>query len=220
MASNSAVSTPPPGSTVRCSETTFTSDGGNPDCSIRPEITTYPSGAINPPAPGNLISRFILGLQPITPGFGHVLIQPHLGTMLTYMEGVVPTIRGPVGICASNAPGDFQLRLDIPGNVTANVMLPAFGATNPVALVDGKAFPGAISNNWMAINNIGAGSHSIWLSTNSLSSGMFYARRAASSFHTNIANRALQNNRSPTAAPSIDLMGTPSAKESLQPNGF
>jgi hypothetical protein len=140
-------------------------------------------------APGNLISRFVLGLQPITPGFGQVLIQPHLGTRLTYAAGVVPTIRGPVGICASNAPGNFQLRLNIPGNVTATVMLPAFGVTNPVALVDGEASPGSISNNWIVINNVRAGRHSIWLSTNGASSSdMLYARRAASSFHTNAAN--------------------------------
>ena len=140
-------------------------------------------------APGNLISRFVLGLQPITPGFGHVLIQPHLGTTLTYVEGVVPTIRGPVGICVSNAPGNFQMRLNIPGNVTATVMLPTFGVMNPVALVDGETFPGAFSNNWLIVNNVGAGRHSLWLNTNAApSSEMLYANRAARSARTNAAN--------------------------------
>ncbi len=148
-------------------------------------------------APGNLTSRFVLGLRPITAGFGQVLIQPHLGTSLTYAQGVVPTIRGPVGICASNAPGGFQLRLNISGNVTATVMLPAFGATNPVALVDGEIFPGALSNNWLVVKNIGAGQHAIWLNRNSTpSSAMLYANRAASSFRTNAAI--------PAAAPAGD----------------
>jgi hypothetical protein len=139
-------------------------------------------------APGNLISRFVLGLRPITPGFGQILLQPHLGKTLTYAQGVVPTIRGPVGISASNAPGSFQLLLDIPGNVTATVMLPARGATAPVALVDGEAVSGALSNDWLVVTNIGAGQHAVWLNTNRApSSATRYANRAASRFGTNTA---------------------------------
>jgi alpha-L-rhamnosidase len=143
-------------------------------------------------APGNLIPRFVLGLRPITAGFGQILVQPQLGKTLTYAQGVVPTIRGPVGISASNAPGSFQLRLNVPGNVTATVMLSTLGATNPVALVDGKLLSGALSNNWLVLKNIGAGQHAIWLSTNSApSSATLYANRTASSFRTNAANPAI-----------------------------
>jgi hypothetical protein len=145
-------------------------------------------------APGNLIPRFVLGLRAITPGFGQVLIQPQLGTKLTYAAGVVPTIRGPVSICASNAPTGFRLLLNIPGNVTATVMLPALGAAKPVALVDGKMASGALSNNWLIVGNVGAGQHALWLSTNSApSSAMLYANRAASSSPTNVANAAVAN---------------------------
>ncbi len=117
-------------------------------------------------APGNLIARFVLGLRPITAGFGQILIQPQLGKTLTCARGVVPTIRGPVSISASNAPGNFQLLLSLPGNVAATVMLPAPGATNPVALVDGKICSGTLSNNWLTITNVGAGRHTVWLNTN------------------------------------------------------
>jgi len=112
-------------------------------------------------APGNLISRFVLGLRPLTAGFGQVLIQPQLGNTLTYAQGVVPTIRGPVSISVSNAPGDFQLLLSIPGNVSATVMLPAFGSTNSVVMVDGEISSGTLSNNWLRLTNIGGGSHAI-----------------------------------------------------------
>lgn len=153
-------------------------------------------------APGNLIPRFILGLRPITPGFGQVLIQPHLGTTLTYAEGVVPTIRGPVGICASNAPGSFQMRLNIPGNVTATVMLPTLGAKNPVTLMDGKMVSAALSNDWLVVTKVGAGQHAIWLSTNSApSSAMLYPNRAASSFRTKAANQAVADS---SATPARD----------------
>jgi hypothetical protein len=118
-------------------------------------------------APGNLISRFVLGLRPLTAGFDQILIQPQLGKTLTYAEGIVPTIRGPVGIAVSNAPEDFQLALNIPGNVTATVMLPMLGRTNSIALVDGAAASGAFSNDWLVLKNIGAGRHTISLNRSS-----------------------------------------------------
>lgn len=140
-------------------------------------------------APGNLIARFVLGLRPLAAGFGQILIQPQLGKTLTYARGVVPTIRGPVGISASNTPGTFQLQLNIPGNVTATVMLPTLGAPAPVALVDGRVFTGALSNNCLIVTNIGAGPHAVWLSTNSApTAAMLYANQVASRFRFNAAN--------------------------------
>jgi len=114
-------------------------------------------------APGNLIPRFVLGLRPVDAGFGRILIQPQLGRTLSYVRGVVPTIRGPVSISVSNAPGTFQLLLNIPGNVTATVMLPAAGAQKPVALVDGKIVHGGLAHDWLTVTNIGSGRHAVWL---------------------------------------------------------
>ena len=117
-------------------------------------------------SPGNLITRFVLGLRPLTPGFGHILIQPELGSTLTYAQGVVPTIRGPVSISARNAPGKFQLLLNIPGNVTATVMLPALGSTNPLVLLDGEISSGTLSNDWITVSDVGAGRHALSLNSN------------------------------------------------------
>jgi alpha-L-rhamnosidase len=152
-------------------------------------------------APGNLIARFILGLRPIAAGFGKILIQPQLGKRLTFARGVVPTIRGPVGISASNAPGNFQLLLNIPGNVTATVKLPTLGSKNPVALVDGEIVSGALSNNWLTVTNVGAGQHAIWLNTNSAPSpATLYANWAAGWFGTNATNPSI-------AGPAVDADG-------------
>jgi hypothetical protein len=143
-------------------------------------------------APGNLIARHLLGLRPVTPGFGQILIQPQLGRILGLAQGVVPTIRGPVAINASNVPGSFHLLLNIPGNVTATVMLPAHGAVNPVALVDGEISSGALSNDWLIVTSIGSGRHAIWLNTNSAPSpAALYANRAAGWSGTNAATPAV-----------------------------
>ena len=47
-------------------------------------------------APGNIIPRYVLGVRPITAGYGYILIQPQLGQALSHVKGIVPTIRGPV----------------------------------------------------------------------------------------------------------------------------
>jgi hypothetical protein len=92
----------------------------------------------------------------------------------------------------SNAPGQFQLLVNIPGNVTATVMLPAFGATNPVALLDGEMVSGALSNNWLSVSGVGSGQHAIWLSTNSSpSSAALYNNWASSWFGANATNPAI-----------------------------
>jgi hypothetical protein len=152
-------------------------------------------------AAGNLIPRFVLGLRPLAPGYGQILIQPQLGQTLSFAQGTVPTIRGPVGICASNAPGQFQLLVNIPGNVIATVMLPVSNATNPVALVDGNIVNGMLSNNWLVVAGIGSGQHAIWLNTNNaVATSALYNNWAAGWFGTNATNPAL-------AAPGADPDG-------------
>jgi hypothetical protein len=143
-------------------------------------------------AAGNIIPRYVLGLRPLTAGYGQILIQPQLGQTLSYLQGTIPTIRGPVSIQVSNAPGQFQLLLNIPGNVTATVMLPTLGATNPTALMDGNLVSGTLSNNWLTVTNVGSGQHAVWLYTNSvLSQTALYNNWAASWFGTNISNPSI-----------------------------
>jgi alpha-L-rhamnosidase len=117
-----------------------------------------------------LIAHYVLGLQPITAGFGQILIHPQLGQTLSFVQGVIPTIRGPVSISATNAPGQFQISVNVPGDVMATVMIPAPGATNPVALVDGGIVSAALSNNWLTVTNIGSGQHTISSNTRNMAS--------------------------------------------------
>jgi hypothetical protein len=143
-------------------------------------------------AAGNIIPRYVLGLRPLTAGFGQILIQPQLGQTLSYLQGTIPTIRGPVSIQVTNGGGAYQILLNIPGNVTATVMLPTLGATNPVALVDGEIVSGAVSNNWLTVTNVGSGQHAIWFNTNStVSTTTLYNNWAAGWFGTSAANAAI-----------------------------
>jgi alpha-L-rhamnosidase len=124
-------------------------------------------------APGNLIPRFILGVRPITPGYGQILIQPRLGRTLSFVRGTIPTIRGAVSVEVTNTPDLYEVTVDIPGNVTATVVLPAFklpAVTLPAsaqirvpARVDGKRVWGTLSDGWLSVPDIGSGRHTISL---------------------------------------------------------
>ncbi len=143
-------------------------------------------------APANIIPRYVLGLKPLTPGFGRVEIRPQMGQALSHVRGVVPTVRGPVFIQATNAPGHFQLLLNLPGNMAADVVLPTFGAANPVALVDGRTVAGAVSNATLTVTNLGSGPHAVWLCTNDApSQAALYGNWAAGWFGTNASNASI-----------------------------
>lgn len=50
-------------------------------------------------APANIIPRYVLGVRPLEPGYGRVLIAPQPGS-LRELHGIVPTIRGPIRVDA------------------------------------------------------------------------------------------------------------------------
>jgi alpha-L-rhamnosidase len=90
------------------------------DAKAKPNLTwNHAWGA----APANIIARYVLGLRPLTPGYGKVLIAPQAGA-LTWIRGKVPTPHGPVLIEQQNA-GRFKLTVEIPPGVTARVVIPA-----------------------------------------------------------------------------------------------
>jgi len=148
-------------------------------------------------APANLIPRYVLGVKPLTPGYGLVEIKPQLGTGagtngLTRVTGVVPTIRGPVSVAVENATNAFQLFVDIPGNMTANVLLPTKVFTNAVALLDGSVVAGSVADGWLTVTNLGSGPHAVWLSaSNLLAQAPLYQNWTAGWFGTNVSNLAV-----------------------------
>jgi hypothetical protein len=147
-------------------------------------------------APGNIIPRYVLGLKPLAPGFGVAEIRPQLGTGsgltgLTHAEGTIPTIRGPVSVSVENSPGSFHCRVQLPGNMTANVLVPTKGLTNPVVLLDGDVAAGTVSNGWLAVAGVGSGQHALWLATAASTAAERYANWADAYFGTNAGNADL-----------------------------
>jgi alpha-L-rhamnosidase len=81
-------------------------------------------------APANLLPRFVLGAQPLTPGWRRALIQPHPGT-LSSVEGQMPTPRGELSV-SWRREKNFTLTLGLPAGMTAKVQLPALEGSSAV----------------------------------------------------------------------------------------
>ena len=109
--------------------------------------------------PGNIIPRYLLGVQPLEPGFKKVLIQPQPASLET-ASGTIPTIRGPVDVSFINKPDrPFELRIELPVNMTARVGLPQMNAASTTLVVDGKQTEASLQDGTLFVDGIGSGSH-------------------------------------------------------------
>ena len=74
-------------------------------------------------APANIISRFVLGVRPVEPGYSKLLIAPQPGA-LAWVKGKVPTAVGPVALKIDNG-ATFRLEVELPAKAHATVILPS-----------------------------------------------------------------------------------------------
>jgi alpha-L-rhamnosidase len=90
-------------------------------------------------APANIIPRFLLGVRPLDPGFSKILINPQPGK-LESVNGVVPTPLGPVTVNIENEEGKpFELRVEIPEDAEAKIVIPNEFAGAAKVLINGKS---------------------------------------------------------------------------------
>ena len=89
-----------------------------PNCQVGYTSLAHPWGA----GVTKWLSEEILGIKPTAPGFAAVEIAPHLGRNLTWVEGTVPTPRGPVSARFDLKSGDT--RVQIPPGTVARVGIP------------------------------------------------------------------------------------------------
>ena len=73
-------------------------------------------------APANLLPRFVLGAQPLAPGWRRARVRPSPGA-LARAAGTIPTPRGPIHVEWRNG-SVFTLTLTVPPGMRAQVELP------------------------------------------------------------------------------------------------
>lgn len=86
-------------------------------------------------APANLLPRYILGAEPLQPGWKPARIRPHVGN-LKFAKGTVPTPSGQIAIDWSNDE-TFTLSVTLPEGMEAQIELPAAANSHGV-YADGK----------------------------------------------------------------------------------
>lgn len=69
------------------------------------------------------LSKHVLGVYPIGPGFRRCRIEPQIGR-LTWARGVFPSVRGDIAVAWRKEDNRFVLDVRLPENLDANVILP------------------------------------------------------------------------------------------------
>ncbi|MFH1571801.1 MAG: alpha-L-rhamnosidase C-terminal domain-containing protein, partial [Gemmatimonadota bacterium] len=110
-------------------------------------------------APANIIPRYLMGVRPLEPGMGRLLVQPRPAS-LQWARLRLPTIRGAVEVAFEQDPGrSFELRLRLPANTSGRVELPAPPCGEPTVHLDGEPVLAARVAGALAIHPVGSGEH-------------------------------------------------------------
>lgn len=86
-------------------------------------------------APANLLPRYVLGAQPLSPGWQRAKIRPN-PSGLEFARGIIPTPHGPVSI-DWHRQDNFKMKLKLPVGMTAAVEVPTVPGAEGV-FVDGQ----------------------------------------------------------------------------------
>jgi alpha-L-rhamnosidase len=111
-------------------------------------------------APANIISRYLLGVRPLTPGYEKILIAPRPGTLKS-AQAKVPTARGPVTVNFQNE-ARFRLEVEVPQGASARVSLPVkdgAAAKSAWVLMDKKKVAATPEGSALIVDNVGPGRH-------------------------------------------------------------
>ena len=89
------------------------------DGKVAASLNHYAYGVV-----GSFLYEYVAGIRPLEPGFRRVEVRPHPGGGLTYARS---SHISPYGRIASSwwiKGGNFELEVEIPGGVSADIILP------------------------------------------------------------------------------------------------
>ena len=109
--------------------------------------------------PANILPRYVMGIRPLEPGFGRILIRPQIGS-LEAIEGYVPTIRGTVSVgVRQSLKESYTLKVELPVNTTARLELPWMDGAK--VTLDGKSVPSTVENGRLVFESVASGKHTV-----------------------------------------------------------
>ena len=111
-------------------------------------------------APANIISRKLMGVEPLTPGWATFSVKPQIAN-LQKASIDVPTIKGLVKVAYKQNDQSFEVEILIPANSSAQVQIPLKPGRNYRVLLDGKPAIKQLKEEKVIINDVGSGKHSL-----------------------------------------------------------
>ncbi|TDO19303.1 family 78 glycoside hydrolase catalytic domain [Pedobacter duraquae] len=111
-------------------------------------------------APANIISRKLMGIAPITPGWTSFVIKPQIGT-LKEAQITVPTIKGTILAAYQQTRDWFIANIEIPGNTTPKIYLPLKNGSPFKVFLDGKLVKAQQINRTAFVEQVGSGKHTL-----------------------------------------------------------
>jgi len=112
-------------------------------------------------AAGNIISRKLMGIEPLTPGWTKFSVKPQIGDLKNASIDV-PTVKGTVKAAYHQNGKSFEMDVLIPGNSKADIYLPLKVNRKWQAFIDGKkvgATHYAANEKSYVVNDVGSGRH-------------------------------------------------------------
>ncbi|WP_017093645.1 family 78 glycoside hydrolase catalytic domain [Vibrio splendidus] len=112
-------------------------------------------------APLNIISRYLVGIRPIEPGFRKFSVFPR-DDKVDYYESIVPTLNGDILFNKTKLKNTINYRLEFDGDMSAQMALNYPGCNNVMLSTENNVsyYKGGRAH----INNIGPGKHVFQLS--------------------------------------------------------
>lgn len=110
-------------------------------------------------APGNLLPRYVLGVEPVAAGWKQLRIAPKLGK-LTSAKGKVSTVLGVVEVEWKLDSGALMLYCTVPPGAVASVNLPEIGRGSNLWL-DGKPYAVMAKDGLFVVDGLAAGKHQL-----------------------------------------------------------
>jgi alpha-L-rhamnosidase len=126
------------------------------------------------------IQQYVLGVRPLSPQYERAEIKPlDFGNSLTYARGRVPTERGEIFVEWTRQAASFELRIELPVNVTARVCVPRAQATPGQIFFDGAQVSETVEGNYLVIQEVGSGTHNIEVKYGTYRDGLEHGARDA-----------------------------------------
>lgn len=108
-------------------------------------------------AAGNVISRKLMGVEPVAPGWSEFSVKPQIGS-LTNASIDVPTIKGTIKAAYVQTENTFSIDVVVPANTKAKLYLPVKPDKRSRILIDGILTKFSVKEK-MITTRVGSGSH-------------------------------------------------------------